>query len=1201
MTNTPTPTASTQAAQRSAATSVRIMDGNEAAASVAYRASDVIAIYPITPSSPMGEFADEWSAARRPNLWGSVPEVVEMQSEGGAAGAVHGALQAGALATTFTASQGLLLMIPNMYKIAGELTPFCMHVAARTLATHALSIFGDHSDVMACRQTGFAMLASANVQEAHDMALVAHAATLRARVPFLHFFDGFRTSHEFNCVETLSDEDLRALIDDACVDAHRRRGLTPDHPVIRGTAQNPDVFFQAREAANPYYDACPAIVQEMMDRLAARTGRAYRLFDYAGHPQAERVVVVMGSGAETCAGAVRRLAAEGERVGCLTVRLFRPFAVAGFVSALPPTVRRIAVLDRTKEPGAVADPLYLDVVAALAEARAENPALGEPVVIAGRYGLSSKEFTPAMAKAVFDELKRERPKRRFTIGITDDVTHHSIPWDPAWGMEEPGVSRAVFFGLGADGTVGANKNSIKIIQARAARSGTGGHAQAYFVYDSRKSGSTTVSHLRFASEPIHAPYLIGEAEFVACHHLPLMERVEVVEMAAPGATVLLNAPGTPQQVWDALPAEVQRICIDRRLSLHAIDAGAVAREVGLGRRVNTIMQTCFFALSGVMPVEDAIADIKAAVVKTYSRRGEEVVRRNIAAVDQALAHLRAVPVPDRVTADHDRPAPVPETAPDFVKRVTAMMIAGHGDRLPVSAFPVDGTWPTGTSKYERRGIAAEAPGWNAGLCIECNKCVLVCPHAAIRATVVPESALAGAPAGFETIPYKGREFPGGRYRLQVSPADCTGCTLCVAVCPAQEKGGSGRKALEMRPVQALAGQQEAFDFFRSLPAIPRESVPATVKHTQLLEPLFEFSGACAGCGETPYIKMLTQLFGDRMVMANATGCSSIFGGNLPTTPYTTDASGHGPAWANSLFEDNAEFGLGMRVAIDQMAEQARDTLALLSARLEPGLVTELLEAEQSDSAGIAAQRGRVATLMGQLAGVKDPLARRLEQLADYLVRKSVWIVGGDGWAYDIGYGGLDHALASGRDVNILVMDTEVYSNTGGQQSKATPIGASAKFAAAGRSAAKKDLGLMAMAYDHVYVARTAFGARDSHTLNALMEAESYRGPSLVLAYSHCVAHGFDLSHGLEHQKQAVDSGHWSLYRRDPRRLAAGKSALQLDSGAPSAGLAAFMAGESRFSAVERSNPERYQALLDEAEAEIRRKRQMFEHMAGFKE
>ncbi|MGA1860437.1 pyruvate:ferredoxin (flavodoxin) oxidoreductase [Brevundimonas sp. HT1-5] len=1195
MIKSPTSTAPIRSAS-SVRIMARIMDGNEAAASVAYRASDVIAIYPITPSSPMGEFADEWSAAHRPNLWGSVPQVVEMQSEGGAAGAVHGALQAGALATTFTASQGLLLMIPNMYKIAGELTPFCMHVAARTLATHALSIFGDHSDVMACRQTGFAMLASANVQEAQDLALVAHAATLRARVPFLHFFDGFRTSHEFNCIEPLADDDLRALIDDRCVDAHRRRGLTPDHPVVRGTAQNPDVFFQAREAANPWYDACPAIVQEMMDRLAARTGRAYRLFDYHGHPQAERVVVVMGSGAETCNGTVDRLLEQGERVGCLTVRLFRPFAIADFVSTLPATVRRIAVLDRTKEPGAVADPLYLDVVAALAEARAADSSAIDPIVVAGRYGLSSKEFTPAMAKAVFDELGRDRPKRRFTVGITDDVTHHSIRWDADWAVEEPGVSRAVFFGLGADGTVGANKNSLKIIQSR-----SGGHAQAYFVYDSRKSGSTTVSHLRFSKEPIRAPYLIGQAQFVACHHLPLMERVEVAEMAAPGATLLLNAPGTPQQVWDALPAEVQRLCIERRLSLHAIDAGAVAREVGLGRRVNTIMQTCFFALSNVMPVEDAIAEIKAAIAKTYSRRGDEVVARNIAAVDRALAHLHPVPVPDHVTADHVRPAPVPETAPDFVKRVTAMMIAGHGDRLPVSAFPVDGTWPTGTSKYERRNIAAEAPGWNADLCIECNKCVLVCPHAAIRATVVPESALAGAPAGFETIPYKGREFPGGRYRLQASPADCTGCTLCVAACPVEDKAGSGRKALEMRPIQALAGQQEAFDFFRNLPAIPRESVPVTVKHSQLLEPLFEFSGACAGCGETPYIKMLTQLFGDRMVMANATGCSSIYGGNLPTTPYTTDASGHGPAWANSLFEDNAEFGLGLRVAIDGMAEQARDALALLSAQLEPGLVTELLEAGQNDAAGIAAQRTHVATLRTQLALLKDPLARRLEQLADYLVRKCVWIVGGDGWAYDIGYGGLDHALASGRDINILVMDTEVYSNTGGQQSKATPIGASAKFATAGRSAAKKDLGLMAMAYDHVYVARTAFGARDSHTLNALTEAEAYRGPSLVLAYSHCVAHGFELSHGLEHQKLAVDSGHWSLYRRDPQRLAKGKTALQLDSGAPSAGLAAFMAGESRFSAVERANPERFHALLDEAEAEIRRKRHLFEHMAGFKE
>ncbi|MCG5241590.1 pyruvate:ferredoxin (flavodoxin) oxidoreductase [Azospirillum doebereinerae] len=1175
---------------------IAIMDGNEAAASIAYRASDVIAIYPITPSSTMGELSEEWSVRRKPNVWGAVPRVVEMQSEGGAAGAVHGALQAGALATTFTASQGLLLMIPNMYKIAGELTPFCMHVTARTLATHALSIFGDHSDVMACRQTGFAMLASASVQEAHDLALVAHAATLRARVPFLHFFDGFRTSHEVNRVETLADDDLRALLDDGAVAAHRRRGLSPDHPVLRGTAQNPDVFFQAREAANPFYEACPGIVQAMMDQLAVRTGRHYRLYDYVGHPQAERVVVAMGSGAENCAETARVLAGRGERVGCLIVRLFRPFAIADFVTALPASVRRIAVLDRSKEPGAVGDPLYLDVVAALAEGRAAGSLEADPVVIGGRYGLSSKEFTPAMAKAVFDQLDRDRPKRRFTVGIVDDVTHLSIPWDPAFRIEGTEVSRAVFFGLGADGTVGANKNSIKILQNR-----TGAHAQAYFVYDSRKSGSTTVSHLRFSKAPIRAPYLIDQAQFVACHHTPLLERMEVVEMAAPGATVLINAPGTPDEVWAGLPREVQKACLDKGVSLYAVDAGAVARAAGLGRRINTIMQTCFFALAKVMPEADAIADIKTAIKKTYGRRSEEAVRRNFAAVDQALAHLRHVPLPDRVTADHARPPVVPDGAPDFVKRVTALIIGGHGDKLPVSAFPVDGGWPVGTAKYERRSIAAEVPAWNAGLCIQCNKCVMVCPHAVIRAKVVPEAALAEAPDGFNTVAYKGREFPDSRYRLQVSPEDCTGCTLCVDVCMARDKADPARKALEMRPIGELRHEQAAFDYFLTLPEAPRDKVPPTVKHTQLLQPLFEFSGACAGCGETPYVKLLTQLFGDRMVMANATGCSSIYGGNLPTTPYTTNGDGRGPAWANSLFEDNAEFGLGLRIAIDQMAEQARGLLGLLSGRLEPGLVDALLTAEQGDEAGIAAQRARVAALRPALAGLADPLARRLDGLSDYLVRKTVWIVGGDGWAYDIGYGGLDHVLSSGYDVNVLVMDTEVYSNTGGQQSKATPIGASAKFATAGRAAAKKDLGLIAMAYGHVYVARTAFGARDAQTVAALREAESHRGPSLVLAYSHCIAHGYDLSNGLKQQKLAVSSGHWPLYRYDPRRAGEGKPALELDSEAPDSRLGAFMAGEGRFKVVERDDPERYAALVRMAEANARLRYGVYQRIAGVPE
>ncbi|WP_448189844.1 pyruvate:ferredoxin (flavodoxin) oxidoreductase [Azospirillum sp. sgz301742] len=1174
--------------------SVTIMDGNEAAASVAYRASEVIAIYPITPSSPMGELSDEWSAQRKTNVWGAIPQVIEMQSEGGAAGAVHGALQAGALATTFTASQGLLLMIPNMYKIAGELTPFCMHVAARTLATHALSIFGDHSDVMACRQTGFAMLASANVQEAHDMALVAHAATLASRVPFLHFFDGFRTSHEVNRVETLDDSDIRALLDDGAVSAHRHRGLTPDRPVLRGTAQNPDVFFQAREAGNRYYEACPATVQEMMDRLAARTGRTYHLYDYVGHPQAERVVIAMGSGAETCAETAAYLAGKGERVGCLIVRLYRPFSIAEFVMALPETVQRIAVLDRTKEPGAVGDPLYLDVVAALAEARAAGSLHADPLVVAGRYGLSSKEFTPAMVKGVFDELSRDRPKRRFTVGIVDDVTHTSIPWDPDFDTEGDEVQRAVFFGLGADGTVGANKNSIKIIQGH-----TGQHAQAYFVYDSRKSGSTTVSHLRFSHRPIRAPYLIRQAQFVACHHFPLMERMEVLEIAAPGATVLLNAVGTPEEVWAKLPHEAQRACIDKKVALYTVDANAVAREAGMGRRINTIMQTCFFALAKVMPQDEAIDDIKGAIQKTYGRRSEEAVKRNFAAVDQALAHLRRIDLPERVTASHGRPALVPDHAPDFVKRVSGVIIAGHGDKLPVSAFPVDGTWPTGTAKYEKRSIALEVPAWHAELCIQCNKCAMVCPHGVIRVKAVPESALAQAPEDFTTLAYKGNEFGEARYRLQVSPADCTGCTLCVEVCPAKDKANPRRKALEMRPIEELHAEQAAFDYFLTLPEAPREQVPLTVKHTQLFEPLFEFSGACAGCGETPYVKLLTQLFGDRAVIANATGCSSIYGGNLPTTPYTTNAEGRGPAWANSLFEDNAEFGLGMRVAIDQMGEQARDLLAELAGDLDPALVTALLSADMADEAGIAAQRARVAELKARLPAIDDPLARRLEEFADYLVRKSVWIVGGDGWAYDIGYGGLDHVLASDRDVNILVMDTEVYSNTGGQQSKATPIGASAKFAMAGRSVAKKDLGLIAMAYEHVYVAQVAFGAKDSQTLAAFAEAESHKGPSLIIAYSHCIAHGYDMAHGLKQQKLAVDSGHWPLYRHDPRRLNTGEAPLELDSGPPKVKLGDFMAGEARFQVVERDDPERFRELLKRAEANNHLKYDLYQHMAGF--
>jgi pyruvate-ferredoxin/flavodoxin oxidoreductase len=1180
-----------------------MMDGNEAAASVAYRLSEVIAIYPITPSSPMGEFSDEWSAKQRTNVWGAVPQVIEMQSEGGAAGAVHGALQAGTLATTFTASQGLLLMIPNMFKIAGELTPFCMHVAARTLATHALSIFGDHSDVMACRSTGFAMLASCNVQESHDLALVAHAATLRARVPFVHFFDGFRTSHEVNRVEPLSDDVLRALVDDERVAAHRRRGLTPDRPVLRGTAQNPDVFFQAREACNPYYEVCPSIVQEAMDEFAARTGRAYRLFDYRGHPQAERVIISMGSGAETVGETADWLAAQGERVGALTVRLFRPFSIADFVSALPATVKSIAVLDRTKEPGAVGEPLYLDVVAALAEARAAaigdevNPVVNA-VVVGGRYGLSSKEFTPTMVKAVFDELSRPRPRRRFTVGIKDDVTHLSLDYDPQFDIEPDDVTRALFFGLGADGTVGANKNSIKIIADH-----TGEHAQGYFVYDSRKSGSSTVSHLRFSHRPIRAPWLVTKAQFVACHHFALLERMDVVENAAPGGTVLLNVPGGgPDDVWDRLPREVQQQIIDKNLKLYAIDANRVAREAGLGRRINTIMQTCFFSLARVMSAEEAIAEIKDAIEKSYGRRSEEVVRQNCAAVDNAIANMFRVAVPKEVTAAQARPLAVPAVAPDFVQRVTGVILAGHGDSLPVSALPVDGTWPTGTSRFEKRCIATEVPQWNASLCIQCNKCAMACPHAVVRVKVVEPDALAEAPESFNTLAYRGTEFPGARYRLQVSPEDCTGCELCVEVCPAKDKANPRRKALEMRPLEELLGTESRnFAYFLTLPEAPREKLPATVKHTQIMEPLFEFSGACLGCGETPYVKLLTQLFGDRTLIANATGCSSIYGGNLPTTPYTTNRDGRGPAWANSLFEDNAEFGFGMRVAVDQMQVQACTLTAMLAERIGRGLADALLAADQEDEAGIAAQRVRVAELKRVLANIDDPVTRRLGELADYLVRKSVWIVGGDGWAYDIGYGGLDHVLASDRDVNILVMDTEVYSNTGGQQSKATPMGASAKFATAGRGTGKKDLGMLAMAYEHVYIAQVAFGSRDSQTLQAFKEAESYRGPSLIIAYSHCIAHGYDLTRGLDQQKLAVNSGHWSLYRYDPRRLARGEKPLELDSGPPKARLADFMANEARFRVVERDDPERFKQLVKASEAKARIKQDLYRHLADFAE
>ncbi|MBI2833439.1 MAG: pyruvate:ferredoxin (flavodoxin) oxidoreductase [Acidobacteria bacterium] len=1170
------------------------VDGNEATASVAHRTNEVIAIYPITPSSAMGELADEWAAKGRRNIWGTVPQVVEMQSEAGAIGAVHGALQAGSLATTFTASQGLLLMIPNLFKIAGELTPFAMHVAARTVATHALSIFGDHSDVMSCRQTGVAMLASGSVQEAHDFACIAQAATLRSRIPFLHFFDGFRTSHEVARIEELSDEDLRLMIDEELIAAHRRRALTPDHPVIRGTAQNPDTFFQAREAANRFYLACPDIVRAEMDRLAHLTGRQYRLFEYVGHPEAERIVVLMGSGAETAHETVNWLVARGERVGAVKVRLYRPFSFEDFVAALPASVRAIAVLDRTKEPGAVGEPLYTDVVSSLFESRSENEASRplDPIVIAGRYGLSSKEFTPGMVAAVFDELRRPKPQRHSTIGIVDDVTHLSLPYDASFDIEPPEVTRAVFFGLGADGTVGANKNSIKIIGEE-----TDNWAQGYFVYDSKKSGAITISHLRFGPQPTRSTYLIRRANFVACHQYQFLDRYDVLEYADEGAVFLLNAPYPAGAVWDQLSLEVQSQIIEKKLKVYAVDAYSVAREAGMGTRINTIMQTCFFAISGVLPQDAAIAHIKNAIEKTYRKRGEEIVQRNFAAVDLTLAHLHAITVPSCATATRRIPPIVASEAPDFVRRVTALILADKGDLLPVSAFPVDGTWPVGTAKWEKRNIAQEVPVWDEAICIQCNKCALVCPHAAIRAKVYPSDRLPGSPETFKSCDYKGHEFAGAKYTIQVAVEDCTGCSLCVMFCPAKDKANPRHKAIDMHPQAPLReAERDNYRFFLELPEADRAAVKMDIKGIQFLEPLFEYSGACSGCGETPYVKLLTQMFGDRTLIANATGCSSIFGGNLPTTPYTCNADGRGPAWANSLFEDNAEFGFGLRLGVDKHAEQARELLRRLAPALPGRLVSALLDADQSSELAIGEQRERVLELRRALADMTDPVAAHLHQLADYLVKKSVWIVGGDGWAYDIGFGGLDHVMSMGRDVNILVLDTEVYSNTGGQQSKATPLGAAAKFAVAGKALPKKDLGLMAMAYGHVYVAHIAMGARDAQTIKAFAEADAYRGTSLLIAYSHCIAHGYDMAHGLEQQKLAVETGYWPLYRFDPRRTN-GARPLVLDSPAPKTDLARFVGNEARFRMVEQQNPERFRELLKAAQEEVRHRYAQYERIA----
>ncbi|MCE3224064.1 MAG: pyruvate flavodoxin/ferredoxin oxidoreductase domain protein [Nitrospira sp.] len=1160
---------------------VLTIDGNEAVASVAYRTNEVIAIYPITPASTMGELADEWATQQKPNLWGTVPKIAQLQSEGGAAGAVHGALQAGALTTTFTASQGLLLMIPNLYKIAGELTTFCMHVATRTVATHALSIFGDHSDVMACRQTGFALLTSGSVQEAHDLACVAQAATMATRIPFIHCFDGFRTSHEIAKIEELTDADLRAMIDDRYIQAHRERALTPDRPVLRGTAQNPDTYFQAREACQPFYAACSDRVQGVMDQFGALTGRQYHLFDYVGRPDAERVIVLMGSGADTVHETVDWLCERGERVGVLKVRLYRPFAVQQFLAALPPTTRALAVLDRTKEPGSVGEPLYLDVVGALHEGRAEGLSrfMEEPTVIGGRYGLSSKEFTPAMVKAVFDELGKGRPTRHFTVGIMDDVSRTSLSVDPEFDIEPPEVLRAVFFGLGSDGTVGANKNSIKIIGE-----GTDRWVQGYFVYDSRKAGAMTISHLRMSRRPIRSASLIRQAGFLACHQFDFLDRYDVLGYAAPGGIFLLNAPAAADGVWDQLPREAQTHILDKRLRFHVIDAYRVAADAGLGRRINTIMQTCFFALSGILPIERAMAEIKKTIEETYGKWGADTVHKNLAAVDQALAHLHEVRLPDRVTAHHAFAPLVPDEAPDFVKKVTALMLAGKGDWLPVSAFPVDGTWPVGTAKWDKRNLAQEIPVWDSAICIQCNKCAMVCPHAAIRAKVYAPAALTGAPSTFKAVDYKAHELPGFRYSIQVAPEDCTGCNLCVMVCPAKDKSNPKHKAIDMQPQRPLREVERInYAFFLQLPEADRATVKPDVKGIQFLEPLFEYSSACPGCGETPYIKLLTQLFGDRALIANATGCSSIYGGNLPTTPYSVNRDGRGPAWSNSLFEDNAEFGFGFRLALDQHSNQARALLSRLAPQLGTTLVDELLQADRHSEAGLAVQRQRVAALKQTLATLVSPEARRLTTLADYLVRKSVWIIGGDGWAYDIGYGGLDHVLAMGEDVNILVLDTEVYSNTGGQQSKATPLGAAAKFATAGKATPKKDLGLLAMTYGTAYVARIAFGGKDTQTVRAFQEAESFPGPSLLIAYSPCIAHGYDLKFGLDQQKLAVESGYWPLYRFDPRRLTKGEPPLQLDSVSSRSDLTQFMRNETRFRMVEHQDPERFRELVAAAQ------------------
>ncbi|MEH1769011.1 MAG: pyruvate:ferredoxin (flavodoxin) oxidoreductase [Nostoc sp.] len=1202
------------------------IDGNEAVARVAYKLNEVIAIYPITPSSAMGEWADAWSAEGRPNLWGTIPSVVQMQSEGGAAGAVHGALQTGSLSTTFTASQGLLLMIPNFYKIAGELTSAVVHVAARSLATHALSIFGDHSDVMAARATGFALLCSASVQESQDFALIAHAATLETRISFMHFFDGFRTSHEVQKVKLLLDSDLRSLIHDHLILAHRSRALTPDRPVLRGTAQNPDVYFQGREGANPYYKACPEIVQRIMDEFGERTGRHYKIYEYYGAKDADRVIVLMGSGCETVHETVDYLNARGEKLGVVKVRLYRPFDVQKFVAVLPTSVQAIAVLDRTKEAGSAGEPLYLDVVAAIHEGWGDKRAGGAggageaggentfsyPKIIGGRYGLSSKEFTPAMVKGIFDNLAQAKPKNHFTIGINDDVSHTSLSFDPKFSTESDNVVRAMFYGLGADGTVGANKNSIKIIGEE-----TDNYAQGYFVFDSKKSGSMTVSHLRFGKEPIRSTYLIDQANFIGCHHWGFLERIDILKAAISGATLLLNSPYNADAVWEYLPIKVQQQIIDKHLKLYVINASQVARESGMGGRINTIMQVCFFALAGVLPQEEAIAKIKQAIEKTYGKKGAEVVRMNLQAVDNTLDNLHKVDVPQTINIPNSSlltPHSPLNSAPEFVREVLGKIMIWEGDDLPVSTLPVDGTFPVGTAKWEKRNVAEEIPVWEPDVCVQCGKCVIVCPHSAIRAKAYQADELVNAPGTFKSTGAKDKDFANQKFTIQVAPEDCTGCTICVNVCPAKDKSEPLRKAINMAQQLPLQEQERKnWDFFLSLPNPDRRSLKLNqIRQQQLQEPLFEFSGACAGCGETPYLKLLTQLFGDRAVIANATGCSSIYGGNLPTTPWTTNAQGRGPAWSNNLFEDNAEFGFGFRLSLDKQAEFAAELLQQLGSGewgigngeiVSEDLVQSILKAEQKSEADIWEQRERIELLQQRLDEIVtlDPNLKskiqNLKSLADYLVRKSVWIVGGDGWAYDIDFGGIDHVIASGRNVNILVMDTEVYSNTGGQSSKATPKAAVAKYAASGKPAPKKDLGMIAMTYGNVYVASVALGARDEHTLKAFLEAEAYDGPSLIIAYSHCIAHGINMTTGMNHQKTLVESGRWLLYRHNPELLNQGKNPLQLDMRSPTQSVEHSMYQENRFKMLTKSKPEVAKHLLEQAQAEVDARWQMYQYLA----